>query len=318
MKIDSVDNLKKSWLKVSKFEHGYNLVPIDSPIEYMIGYDDNLNKSLSVTSKHQSIQLQSSRIIETPRFFKRKSDGCWQFMLNLKDPKFESSFIEMCFDLIKFSSTGINEKDALERFYLRYEYWRNLFDNYNAEGLSEEQQRGLIGELLFLRNLILNGSKSPDEILDGWEGPLKAHQDFIYADRWYEIKTVMSSAKKIQISSLEQLSREDFGELVVFKLESVESDVENFLTLNSLVEEIRTLLDRNSESKKIFENQLAHADYLPIKRYDELMYRVSKIFRFAVDKNFPKLTHKNVPAAIIDATYSISLDQLQNNLISCD
>ena len=117
---------------------------------------------------------------------------------------------------------------------------RDLLAAAKNDLLSEEQQRGLIGELLFLREQILNGRPLKESVA-GWVGALKEHQDFSYGETWYEIKSVMEQAEKVRIPSLEQLSLERVGELVIYRLAKTSGDG---FTLNSIVKNLSELLEK--------------------------------------------------------------------------
>ena len=132
-------------------------------------------------------------------------------------------FVEMCRDLLVAAEDSIDEPTALKKFWQRYKHWQNLFAAAKNDLLSEEQQRGLIGELLFLSEQILNGCPLKESVA-GWVGALKEHQDFSYDETWYEIKTVMEQAEKVRIPSLEQLSLERVGELVIYRLAKTSGD----------------------------------------------------------------------------------------------
>ena len=69
--------------------------------------------------------------------------------------------------------------------------WKKLFDKINFNGLSIEQQKGLIGESLFINHL-LDHQKSSSTILNGWTGPDFEDKDFVFGATGIEIKLTSS------------------------------------------------------------------------------------------------------------------------------
>ena len=162
-----------------------------------------------------------------------------------------------------------------------------------------------------LRGQIING-RHLKEAVAGWTGALKEHQDFSYGETWYEIKTVMEQSEKVRIQSLEQLSLERIGELVIYRLAKTAG--EGF-TLNSLVNELETLLHENSSAAQRFEVLLFQTGYVEREEYDERSYRLAESMNFTVDENFPRLTKNNLPPAIIEASYSLNLRRLKEEFL---
>ena len=220
----------------------------------------------------------------------------------------------MCRDLLAFAENSSDEATALKKFWQRYEHWQNLFAAAKKDLLMPEQQRGLIGELLFLREQILDRQRPLTEAVEGWLGALKEHQDFFYGESWYEIKTVTEQTEKIRIPSLEQLSLERRGELVVYRLGNTAGDFSSFslecFTLNSLIKNLSTLLHEKISAAQKFEALLFTAGYVRREEYDEKIYRLIEVMRFVVDENFPRLSKKFLHPAIVEASYSLNLREL--------
>lgn len=102
--------------------------------------------------------------------------------------------------------------------------------------MSANAQKGLIGELLYLEYLIdQNGVK---HAFESWVGPDGSDQDFLLDDSWTEVKTTTISSDSINISSLEQLDRDDFGRLVVYFMDKVDSPNKSTITLGDIFERV--------------------------------------------------------------------------------
>lgn len=84
--------------------------------------------------------------------------------------------------------------------------------------LTEPEILGLIGEILFLRGELaahigLSGA------LKSWSGQELTHKDFPCEDSWFEVKTIYLGTQTVKIPSLEKLTSDIDGELIVYTLE---------------------------------------------------------------------------------------------------
>ena len=303
------ETLRGQWENTLKIERGYTLVDT-APLECYIGYDEKLRRTLLILSRHETKIPPSSKSVEINQ--RRRKDGRFNLSLSLLSENEKAVFVEMCRDLLAFSENAQDESEALKKFWQRYKHWQNLFAAAQNDLLSEEKQRGLIGELLFLREQIIGG-RPLKEAVAGWVGALKEHQDFFYSEGWFEIKTVMEQAEKIRIPSLEQLSLETIGELVVYRLAKISG--EGF-TLNSLVKNLSELLSKNPAAAQRFEVLLFQTGYVEREEYDEQSYRLEENMRFVVDEKFPRLTKDNLPSAIVEASYTLNLRELEEEFLS--
>ncbi|MBR4642284.1 MAG: PD-(D/E)XK motif protein [Selenomonadaceae bacterium] len=310
------ENLRGQWEKTLRVERGYTFVDT-TPLECYIGYDEKIRRTLLILTEHEIKIPPSSKTVEIK--LRKRKDGGFNLSLTLLCENETAVFVEMCRDLLNFSEAARDEKQALKNFWQRYEHWQNLFAAAKNDLLSNERQRGLIGELLFLREQIING-RPLKETVAGWVGALKEHQDFSYGEIWYEIKTVSEQAEKVRIPSLEQLSLERKGELIIYRLGNTSGDSSIFslesFTLNSLAKNLSELLSKNSSALQRFEVLLFQAGYIEREEYDDKFYRLAEVIKFVVDEKFPRLTKNNLPSAIIEASYSLNLRELQEEISS--
>lgn len=123
--------------------------------------------------------------------------------------------------------------------------WKKLFDKIKFNGLSIQQQKGLIGELLFF-NYLLDNNKSSERVLNAWTGPDFEDKDFTFGSIGVEIKLTSSKYPRIQITNERQLDVENFRALYLI-LYTVEEVKENGVSLNLLIERIRQKLATDIE-----------------------------------------------------------------------
>lgn len=311
--MNDLHNFRLQWENTRRTCRGYTRVNVN-PLECYIGYDDELCLSLMIVSSCKINNAVSSKSVKISQGKKDKLR--FQLEISLSDENLEEVFIRMCYDLLRYSENAEDDKIALKNFYRRYRQWQNLFENGKSGLLTVQEQHGLMGELLFLRSQIIEMRRSLNELVEGWYGPFNEHQDFSYSDKWYEIKTVMEQAEKVQISSLEQLSRLDAGELVIYRFSKTSGVSDNFdlnkFTLNGLVKNLFLLLAEDFLVTQKFESLLLQAGYIEREEYDEQSYKLMETMSFEVDDEFPRLVKDRLPCAILSATYSLDIRELKN------
>lgn len=208
---------------------------------------------------------------------------------------------------------SITEREALNITLNVISKWKKLFDKINFDGLTPEQQKGLIGELL-LFNFLLTNNQSVEKILKGWTGADFEDKDFILSAVGIEVKLTTSKYPKIKITNERQLDATDLRELFLI-LYVVDEVKENGFSLNSLVDQTRKniLIDDylNTFNEKLF--LLGYHDLE--EEFYRKMYSIKKIYGFNVNSDFPKIIQSQLPLGIYNASYSIELSALENFIV---
>jgi hypothetical protein len=138
-----------------------------------------------------------------------------------------------------------------------------------VEILTPERQRGLIGECILLRELLLRAralGKNPSDVLLRWWGHLPAQRDFAGTQIAIEVKTTTMLARQHQIGSLAQLQPQAPGEEIYVYSVGLKSDASSSRKLPVYVEEVEQLLVSEdgipSESSiELFDKQLRAYGY---------------------------------------------------------
>ena len=184
--------------------------------------------------------------------------------------------------------------------------WRRLLSVGQGGLLSEQALRGLVGELLFLKNAILTIGAALS--VAGWEGPFDAPKDFQLAGEAYEIKTISLGAATVSIASINQLdAAPGILFLVVYELSAVPAGSSGAITPIGLVEEIRTALVPHGCVLEDFNARLLAAGFEDQDPYRKMYFRVDGQRSFIVREGFPRLTRSELPHAIADASYELLL-----------
>lgn len=229
----------------------------------------------------------------------------------LEDDRLRDIFSILSTDLvdsIRHEETG---EAGLRRCIERLSMWQGLFERVPADGLSEEAQRGLFGELTILEDLCL-AEMDPLEAVTAWAGPAAAHQDFIVRDSAIEVKTALSKRhSRVTVANERQLDERAHRVLLLAYVRLQRSDAKG-LSLPALVTQIRTLLQPDIAARREFDNRLAQSGYLELHAplYEPNNYRVIDLKLYQVHAEFPRLTEANLPAGVGDIRYTIIPDNL--------
>jgi len=213
---------------------------------------------------------------------------------------------------ILYSKSIINKislKQALDFVINRYKQWTRLLESQGSGLMDENTRKGLLGELLFLEQRI-DESGSTLTAIQGWSGANRADQDFMYPDGWYEIKSLGVAATSVTISSLEQLDCDDYGELVIMRIDKVAPERNGALSLNDAVHRIIKKIFDHTEALDLFRTKLMAYGYIDLHEYSEQKYFYSSMQRYKVNDSFPRLTSESVPSQVVSLHYQLSLPSL--------
>lgn len=213
---------------------------------------------------------------------------------------------------------NVNESEALVTTLNIVTKWKKLFDKINFNGLTLAQQKGLIGELLFL-NYLISKEKKLINAINAWTGVEQEFQakDFTLGSIGIEIKFTSSNHPRIKVSNERQLDAENLSNLylVLFSTEAVK---DNGVSLNSIIEQIRNKIS-TEEERNIFNGKLQLYGYFDEdKEHYGRMYSIKKTFAFLVANEFPKLVKNQLPLGIYDTSYTIEISSVENFIIELD
>ena len=239
----------------------------------------------------------------------RRADGRWSLVVKLLKPELGKIFSHLCEDLVAASRNIANPSDGPKFVMSRFGRWQRLLERGATDLLSENEIRGLIGELIFLETYAIP-RYGADVALEGWVGPLAADQDFRFADFWYEVKAVMPDSPAAKISSIEQLGvdvTQYEGQLVAVCLDRTSKEEPGGTSLYGLVNRIRLLLEAFPHADSVFADRLLEAGYFDRPEYGSLYFSVKWLRRYSVTPDFPRLTRVSIPEGIRNAKYEIAL-----------
>lgn len=294
-----------------KFERGvnnhtYQRIDSEYRVNIFLGYNDDGQMSMVITEPGKESLVKSSKIIDVK--LKRREDGKMALSFDLMDGTYKSMFLIFCKDMISVCELA-GSNMAISNALSRWKYWKEMFGKKKQNILDKIEIKGLIGELLELRDHFM---KNWDETIAiaSWMGPLLGHKDFEIDETWYEVKSVAENAIQVKISSLEQLDSEIDGHLVVVRLEDTSTVSANSLNLNALVTEIANLIC-DPLNLDLFFNRLDNMGYTYDEEYDNYCFMYKGREYYKVTEAFPRLTRSTIDLSIGNASYSILLNGIR-------
>lgn len=246
-----------------------------------------------------------------------KNSGKNILLFKLLNSQHRDIFSVLCEDLMASISIITSETQLVRELLNRFEKWKSLFDQAASQGLIHEEQRGLFGELFFLRKLLHLNSDFIG-ILNSWLGPEKQIRDFQAATWSVEIKTTHgNNHQKVHISSERQLDTSNLVNLFLFHL-SLEIRRQSGETLNQLIRSISEILSTDFSAQNKFQNKLLLAGYFDqhTHLYEDTGYFVRQETFYKVEKDFPRIEEKDIRNGVGDVKYSIIISQCSNFLQS--
>lgn len=279
-------------------------------LELHIGLDEKGRKAIELRASFTPVKVTGTSAIDVNQYRKEEYNT---IRFSLKDDEMSGLFYKFCDDIIEQTRDLKDPRDGYRAVTARFFQWKKMFVLSKNTFLTEPEIMGLIGEILFLKNYLAK-EIGLSAALKSWSGQELTHKDFSCDDRWYEVKTINRGNLNVRISSLEQLDSEKEGELIVFSMEKM-SAAYNGVTLNKLILETRQMFLSREESDD-FLAKVALQGYEYNNYYDDFVFEVSNVMRYAVKSDFPKLTSDNVPKAITKANYDISLSDIQSFIIT--
>lgn len=230
---------------------------------------------------------------------------------DLKNDSLLSVFSTFGEDLISCILDEMNENVALSRLRTRFNTWLALFRKSRTP-LSPEKAKGLFGELYFIKNY-LSKKYSLEDAIKSWSGPENYNKDFAINDTWFEVKTINVGSAVAKISSIQQLSSDVIGKLIVIRVEEMSDSFNGEdSTINKLCQFIiSSIID--TEIKDLFLFKISEIGYDFCDEIGDKNYHVERIESYIVDGNFPALHEKDINVNVINnVSYEIILKMIKD------
>jgi hypothetical protein len=268
---------------------------------------------MSVAKSVEIPELKNYRF-KGVEIFPVELENTFELNIYLLDNDLKDIFALFIQNVLEDITRSVTENEALTTTLNVISKWKKLFDKINFNGLSIEQQKGLIGELLFL-NYLLDNQKLSSSVLSAWTGSNFEDKDFIFGSVGIEIKLTSSKYPKIKITNERQLDTQNLSDLFLI-LYTTEEVKENGFSLNSLTDQTRQKISANLDELKFFNERLLLLGYFEEDReHYNKMYSLKRTYGFAVTSDFPKIVKSQLPLGIYNTSYFIELSAAEQLII---
>lgn len=218
------------------------------------------------------------------------------------DNIFELVISDLCDKVIQLQS-----KNNLSPTLIRtLSEWKIFFEKQENEILSADAQKGLIGELHFLKDFLFQKYSFAESVFY-WTGSDRTNHDFQIVNSAVEVKTTSGKQhKKFSISSEKQLDSTGLEHLYLSMFSiNLHSNMPD-RTLPAFIREIRTQIQDDPIATFQFQIKLAKYGYNEVlaEKYT-VGFSVSEMKFFEVKEGFPRLLQVNLPDGVGDLKYSV-------------
>ena len=265
----------------SAANNSWKLVDANHPICLYVGKDENGLYAMEYVGDFiVNKKIKSSSVISINHY--KTPTGEKSIVFSLVDNRWMNQFITFCNDVCKQTENlQKNSSKGYEAVCNAYFVWQKMFKG-QSDILGESEIKGLIGELLYLKDFIIP-EYGPTRSIEAWSGTDKTRKDFSIDNTWYEIKTIDVGKPTVKITSIEQLDSSTEGTLAVFQVEKMAPSF-NGVNLNSLAESIITMFT-SIQDKDVFISKLNKAGYFPDTDYEEYVYDVKDLTEYCVNNS---------------------------------
>ncbi len=233
-------------------------------------------------------------------------------LLKLVDGSQRDIFHKLALDIMAAADARAIEQEAVAVALARTWRWHHLLKGGGGGKLGDEEQKGLIGELLVIKRHLIP-FLSPLAAISAWHGPLGAPKDFQVGRVAIEAKARRGSTIPfVQISSEHQLDTSGCGRLFLHVVEldraSESSDSATTVSIASVSDEIRSMVDTADRTAvEMFEACLVSAGVERTSDYENDFWVEGRTRLFDVVDGFPRITLKNSGDGIRGVRYAIDL-----------
>lgn len=227
--------------------------------------------------------------------------------------RFGDVFTTLVEDVVKHVLPSPGDPAAVRILLERLGRWQAFLKRHAADGLGEEAQQGLYGELWFLDQHVIP-VRGPKAAVESWKGPEAAAQDFQVPGLAVEVKAAAGKQhQKLRISNERQLDSTGAGVLLVFHL-SVDVRDGGGESLPARVQLVRDHLTVDAVAATEFERLLFESGYLDCHApaYEARGYTIRETNFFEVRDGFPRIVESDLRNGVGDVSYSISVAECKN------
>ena len=222
-------------------------------------------------------------------------------------------FLTLCHDIVHAAAAATDEQEGFATALGRTWRWHHLLRGGSSGLLSSDEQKGLIGELSFLRDHLI-GTIPAGDAVRSWRGPLGAPKDFEVGSVCVEVKARRgAAAPHVSISSEDQLDAAGLSALFLSVLDlhsSVEGEAGR--TLTEYVHGVRETIEQVDPSATVeLEGLLMAAGFRWGDDYGDQRWTVDASHLFHVGDAFPRIVGNTLSAGVSRVRYQVALAECE-------
>ena len=232
-----------------------------------------------------------------------------RIVIRLTDREQRDIFLRFCRDIVDSTVLANTEEEAVERFLARTWRWHRLLQGGRDSRLSDQEQKGLIGELVVLLRHIRPALGAMDAVRC-WTGPLGSPHDFEISHIHVEAKARSASVPLVSISSEFQLDSSSSGTLLLHVTEVgvAAQGTAEASTLTDVAKSARAdLAEEDMATVELFEQRLTAIGFNWEDDYSDKLWLVTGETLYEVREGFPRITSTMFPSGVCNVGYAIAL-----------
>lgn len=301
-------------LSTPRMPNAVNAKRIDATIPWGFFWARSIDDKCLFVITHHIESTSSVRLPHLQGIEVTQSDGMasneQMLVFKLNESIHKDLFYNLCMDIVVSTSAAKTEKEAVLLALTRTWRWHHLLRGGSNNRLSQEEQKGLIGELLVIEQHLLPNLSAMD-VVAGWRGPLGAPKDFEIGSVCIEVKSRRSAAVPcVAVSSESQLDDTDIDTLFLYvtDLDRAPCNSTDGKSLTTLASRVRELIGSMDQSAvEVLEGLLAAAGFRWHDDYSDTLWLEGHSRLYRVWGCFPRITSKQIASGIRNVRYTISL-----------
>ena len=309
--------INNPWSEIQPPRDDVNVRRVDHthPLDLFWG-KDSLGRYLFVCEFPETVSIVKTSVpeikgIQIDVFSTHQKPVVKRLVFLLKESEDWEIFLSLCNDIVHTTRIAKDTSWAIQLLIRRLKRWQDFLKRSRKDILSEDEIKGLIGELIFLQ-YHLTPSFGLEQAVRFWHGPEGLPQDYNVNDSAIEVKCQSGgSSPTIHISSVDQLNSQLY-ELYMFvvTLGKTPPESENAINLPSVIAHLRNKIELNAPTVLERFNDLIYlTGYIDSDRYTDFSYVLSKEIMYLITGEFPRIRRQDIHSGIVKVSYTINLDE---------
>ena len=317
MESSYLENIWNTIEYTGKSDFEFKRLDITCIPEVSIGFNSKLNRCLILELPlKNNVDFQSNfKENLSIQFFRDTNYIVIELIATNYNDLFNDLIISLYHRIKSMTNVDLYAGELINTYYK----WSEFFSDIKSDRLSSDIIKGIFGELIVLKTLLLD-TKSIyiNDLLNSWIGPYDRGHDFELDTRDLEVKTKDISKLDIRISSEYQLETAN-GKQLELVVVSVIVDPSEGVSIRELFTEIKDIVISKFGDTLILIKAIQQKGITPnnIHIYDNFRFKLKTINSYSCDNiNFPKIIKTNIPKEITGVSYNIRISELNQFIIN--